>query len=261
MGPRRFAILLGALCATAAPAELVIPTVRFPMLTPSAASAGGFAPKGWSVERQATGDLDGDGRNDLAIVLRMRDPRNVLSNPDLGENPFDTNPRILAVALAQERGGYRLALQNHRLIPRREYTNLSDPFGAEDTDFEIRRGALRLSLYRFASAGGWDMGTTAFTFRWQGDALRLIGFDYTNVRRNSGCTSGLSINYLTGRAKLTLGHIGLDREQARWRHVSRRPLLTVDAVGDGLEFDGSGMLEALPSDCHAAGLAPDENGG
>ena len=67
----------------------------------------------------------------------------------------------------------------------------------------------------------------------------------------------LQLASLTRRAKTVLTHIGIDREQVNWRRLPARPLPTLDEVGDGLEFDAGGLLEDLPWDCHAAGLAPE----
>lgn len=233
--------------------DLVIPEVGYPVLPARGAGADAFAPPGWRVERQAQGDLNGDGEADLAFVLRMRDPANVVRHDSLGINPLDTNPRILGVALGVSPGNYRLVVQDRVLIPRHEYPNLSDPFGEEDSRFEIERGALHLSLYRFANAGGWDMGTTGFTFRWQQGALRLIGYDFTNVRRNSGCATSLSVNYPTRRARLSAGTIDSDAEQVRWRRLSAQPLRAIETIGDGLAFDPEGLVSGFPLDCAERG--------
>ncbi len=96
------------------------------------------------------------------------------------------------------------------------------------------------------SAGGWDMGSTAFKWRWQGGALRLIGFDYSNVRRNTGALSLLSVNYLSGRAKIGTGNIGTDREKVRWRSLRNRRAPTIAEVGDGLMFDPEKLVSSLP---------------
>jgi hypothetical protein len=227
--------------------DLVIPEVRYPALPATAANAEGFAPAGWAIERRAGGDLDGDGAADLAFVLRMRDPANILSHDGLGNNPFDTNPRILGIAFAAAGGrGYRLALQNHVLIPRRDFPTQEDPFFADDAEFAIAGGKLRLSLYRFMNAGGWDMGPTTFTFRWRDGALRLIGYDFVNVRRNSGRMTNLSINYLTRRVRTATGNIGSDRERVRWTRLRPAPLPTIDHIGDGLAFDPEGLIRRLP---------------
>lgn len=230
-----------------------IPPVSYPPLSPDAANAAGFAPAGWRVEREARGDISGDGTADLAFVLRMDDPANILPNGGLGDDPFNTNPRLLGIALGGAGGRYRLVARNHVLIPRREYPNESDPFAEEDALFEIARGSLRLSLHRFMSAGGWDMGSTVFTFRWRDDALRLIGFDYSNVRRNTGCITTLSINYLTRRARLAAGRIESDRDEVLWRRLPASPLPPIDTLGDGLDFDPAGLLSGFPLDCAEEG--------
>jgi hypothetical protein len=225
-------------------AELVIPPVRYPALPATAAAAEGFAPRGWRVEAQASGDLSGDGLADLAIVLRMNDPANILAHDLLGDNPFDTNPRILAVALGVPGGGYRLAAQDHELIARRDYPTQSDPFEGE---FAIAGGSLNVTVRLFMSAGGWDAGSAGFRFRWRDDALRLIGYDYRNVQRNSGCMTGLSINYLTGRVKRSAGRTDIDGESVRWSRIPVRALLPIERIGDGLAFDAGGARDnSLP---------------
>ena len=203
-----FAGLLAAIPAAAQ--ELVIPEVRYSRLPAAAADAAGFAPRGWRVEAQAMGDLSGDGRADLAFVLRMNDPANILAHDGLGDNPFDTNPRILAVALGVAGGGYRLAAQDHRLIARRTIRRSRIRRGGD----AIAPGSLNVTVRLFMSAGGWDAGSAGFTFRWRDNGLRLIGYDYLNVQRNSGCMTRLSINYLTGRVKRSSGRTDLNRDRA-----------------------------------------------
>lgn len=105
-----------------------LPQVRYPTLTPIASDAQGFLPYGWRLESQQTGDLNGDGLPDLALALQQQDLRDVVSDGVICGESVDTNPRILAVALAQRRGGYRLMAQNHTLIPR--YDNACAEEGA-----------------------------------------------------------------------------------------------------------------------------------
>src|SRR5882724_2087426 len=76
------------------------PEATYPKLAIHAVSPDDFIPKGWNLESMKKGDLNGDGRIDIALVLHQNDPRNVIHNKvGLGVNQYDTNPRILAVAL------------------------------------------------------------------------------------------------------------------------------------------------------------------
>lgn len=213
------------------------PAVRFPQIAATGRDAAAFAPKGWIVESQKTGDLNGDGRPDLAFVLHDAEKRNVLSNSGMGVDTIDTNPRILCVAFANADGsGYTLALQNHTLIPRWTSPTQDDNFGEDGGEIKIARGALQVSLHYFANAGGWDTGTTRFTFRFQNGRFELIGFDNENFARNSGEDTSTSVNYSTGREVIvTTPNEG--RARTKQKVLPKRALLTMEQVGDGIEFE------------------------
>ena len=206
----------------------------------AAKNAAGFAPRGWIVQVQTSGDLNGDGRPDLAFVLHGTDPKLHVRREGFGVEDLDTNPRILGVAFAQADGSYRLAAQNSSLIPRWTESNMEDYFGEEDGSLTIARGAFTVGLHYFANAGGWDAGSTALTFRWQHGRFELIGYDNDNTNRATLVETDTSVNYSTGveliktdapddtPAKVQRG--------MRRKHLPPRPLRTLDDVGDGLAF-------------------------
>lgn len=241
------ALLLGPGLAHAQ--DRALPPVRYPAIVAGAADAKGFVPKGWALEQQQTGDLDGDGLADLALALHQTDARNILPNTGgMCGDKIDTNPRILVIALARPGGGYRLAMQNHSFVPRHDNPCADDPFDANNEGgggIAIKRGTLHIRLTLFMSAGGWDMGSREFTFRWQQGALRLIGFDYLNVQRNSGEMQTLGINYLTRKVRIAHGKTDSDVDKVRWSTVPARVLLTLEQLGNGTEFSAGGMVDRL----------------
>lgn len=227
-----FAALLVALpCAAHA---LDLPPTQYPVLPAQAPDAAGFVPTGWTLESSREGDLDQDGRADLVLVLRQQDPRNVIEHDGFGPSPYDSNPRILAIAWSRP-SGYVLAAQDHQLIPRPDNPVMSDPL--EDGGVSIQRGTLKVALFSFSSAGSWSMGTTAFTFRWQDGAFVLIGYDQDSVMRNSGQTTSLSVNFSTRKVKRVEGSIEDDKEHVRWEPLRGRQRWTLQTVGDGWSFD------------------------
>lgn len=210
------------------------PAVVYPQLPAQGRDAAAFVPGGWKLEFERRGDLNGDGRADLLLVLKMADPRNVLENSGFGPDRFDTNPRVLAVAFA-EGDGYRLALQDHTLIPRPDSPNMEDYLdGAEPS---IARGAFSVNLHQFASAGSWSTSETTFRFRYGQGCFQLIGYDVHGMHRGSGEVRELSVNYLTGKAKLGDGSIEDDALRTRWRPLPKQSLRCLEQVGDGLAFD------------------------
>lgn len=236
--------LLAALAPVSfsAPAQDLPPAV-IPSIVATAPDAASFVPRGWRLELRAAGDLDADGRADLALLLRGDDPALRIPAP-MCDDPFDTNPRLLVIAFAAPGGGYRRVVANARLVPRRE--NPCEMDWIEEGALGIGRGGVSLHLHRMMSMGGWAAGTTRFTFRWRDDALRLIGWDYTYVARNSGATAGIGINYLTRRVRTETGGIDSDRGAVRWSTIAPAPLLTIDQIGDGLAFDPDRRIEKLP---------------
>jgi hypothetical protein len=216
---------------------LKIPDVVYPTLARHAANAEGFAPAGWRIESKVSGDLNADGAADLVLVLRQNDPRNVLDNRGgLGPDTLDTNPRILAAALARPGGGYDLVLQNHSLIPRTSEPTLDD-YLDEGGGVSIKRGTLRVALHLFASAGGWTMGTYTYAFRLRRGRFELIGYDADMTQRNSGEVDQTSADYLTGKLKQSVGRIDAAGVKSHWTALPPRAPLTLEAVGDGMAFD------------------------
>lgn len=232
------ALLLLCLPGDFAAADLVIPDVAYPKLAVTGSTAADFVPAGWKLEYSSTGDLNGDSAADLLLLLRMNDPKNVIANKEgLGEDPFDTNPRILAVAFAEKAGGYRLALENHTLIARRTVPTQSDPI-TDASDIAIERGALKVHLDFFLSAGGWGMFNCTYRFRYQNGRFELIGFDKVSTQRNTGEIEIVSINYSTGKVEIGTGTIESDETKRTVKKLEKkRKALTIEAIGDGLEFD------------------------
>lgn len=214
------------------------PEVTYPVLAARAASVKGFVPQGWVLEREVQGDLNGDGRPDRLFVLHQRDRRNILPNTGgLGVRSLDTNPRLLAVAYADEAGGFRLVLQDHRLIPRHVDAIITDAFSG----VAIQRGSVKVSLEFFASAGTYDTVTRDFLFRSENDCWRLIGFEDRYRHRGTGHTLDRSVNYLTGRMKVTSGsgeqHRGAPPSGTWWEALQRPERLCLASLGNGLEFE------------------------
>lgn len=216
-----------------------IPEVSYPAVVEQAADAAGFVPEGWRLEQTSDGDLNGDGRDDLVLVLKMDAAANRIDNTALGPDVFDTNPRMLVAALAEDSGGYRRVLADHALIPRPYSPNLDD-FLWEDEGggVKVEEGALRVSLHMWASAGTWFTSNTSFTFRYRDGCFRLVGYDQWSRHRAGDVFTTVSANYLARRAWRAEGSISDEGEPERiWLRLKKQPLRCLEDVGDGLEFD------------------------
>lgn len=234
---RRLALLGCVSLGSTAWAQDDAPPVRWPVLARTAPDAAGFAPRGWAVEASRTGDVDGDGIADLVAILHQRSPRNVLHEGQMRADGLDTNPRLLVVAIGRRGGPFRLLFANRTLIPRWTEWNLDDPLGVVD-GFVVQRGAFSVPLHLFANAGGWGASDRDLTFRVIGGRCVLIGYDEQYLQRNTGVTTTTSINYLTGVKQVDIDSIdGNTPARTRRTRLSKRPLPTIEEVGDGREFE------------------------
>lgn len=227
------AVLWGAIClGSSASAQNFERPVTYSAIPAEARDAAGFVPRDWLLEIEKEGDLNRDGAPDLLLVLRMNDPKNVVKDE---YRELDTNPRMLVVAFAdQAKKAYSLALADHTLITRHTNPNMDPPF---DEGAAIVNGTLQISLGLFMNAGGWHTSNNKFTFRYQDGCFKLIGYDSTVLKRNTGETQSVSINYLTKKAKIGKGSAESDQEKVSWKSLSSPKLLCLGAVGDGLDFE------------------------
>lgn len=220
----------------AAAALLALPcsalaAVVSPALPAQISGAAAAVPAGWRQEIVARGDLNNDGRPDLAIVLRKDDPH--LVHTDKSGRSFDDNPRRLAVYFARPSGGYRLAAQDGRLIPvgaQRDYDPIT---GIAQGGVTIALGTLQVSLGAFGSS----INSDTLTFRWQDGGFALVGYDSVSVSRSSNTEVTDSFDYLTARRKHSVERVSDEAPRVTWSDLPRRRLEALGEVGNGLDFD------------------------
>ena len=199
----------------------------YPALAETAATCSGFTPNNWTVMATAEGDLNKDGKPDCVLVLKGKDRRFVYKNNGLGSEEFDTNPRILAVAFADVKGGFRLHVQNNSFIVMSDSPTMTEPF----QDVSIRRGVLTFIFEEFYSAGSWSMSNRTYKFRFQNGEMTLIGVDKTSVQRSTGDIETRSYNLSTQRMTIEVGNISDDGKGKVTRKAIRvRPLPTLKSV-------------------------------
>ena len=192
--------------------------------TPVARAA--LVPTGWQVEAEASGDLDADGRLDLAMVL-------VREGVDLSiKDKTAVGPRRLVIAFGTE-DGFERVINNNQLIPPADDPDMEDVFDG----LKIAEGNLVLDLRLFAFAGGWSMWRKSFTFQWQDGAFALVLFDWTDVNRGTGQLTITTTDYAAKTVTTRHGSISTDVETSQTETLPTTNLTTLDDIVDGLAFE------------------------
>jgi hypothetical protein len=161
-------------------------------------------PAGYRLLDHTAGDLNQDGRPDLALVTQGTDSTRREAPPAPGMDSLDLNPRRLAIYFQQPDSSYRLVAQADQFIPLRESLNMDDPFDGVGV---TPRGVLQIDLHYFYSMGSWTTSDHSYKFRYQNERFELIGYDSNELHRGSGEVNSFSFNFSTRKMSRTTGSL------------------------------------------------------
>ena len=204
--------------------KFIFPTAAdYPQLTRTGRTPSDFVPTGFRVVEQTSGDLNGDRAADAAMVLIGESKKFLNRNEGLGEDVYDTNPRVLLI-LFRKGAGYRLAAQSNTFIIAPMSPVSSEPFQS----IAIKKGVLHINLELWQSAGSWGMTNVTYKFKYTGGDFVLVGADRTDAMRNSGETETYSYNFLTRRVSISKGNFSNDKPgKVSWKTLGKIKLRTL----------------------------------
>jgi hypothetical protein len=144
-----------------------------------------FIPKNYVPFDTIYGDLNKDGLEDCALIIKGTDKSKVITDDTRGK--LDRNRRGIIV-LFNKKEGYELAVKNYDCFS--SENEEGGVYYAPELDVEINKGKLFVS-YRHGRYGYWQ-----YMFRLQDNDLALIGYDSSS---NNGpiVLTETSINFLT----------------------------------------------------------------
>ena len=172
------------------------PVIDRSAIPDSGDSVNDFVPKGWKLEADVKGDLNGDGIADHALKL-------VEDRPAESDGTMPDRSRALVLVFADKSGTLTKAAVTDKLL---QCTACGGAFyGVSDAPAEvtIEKGVLVVNQDH---GSRWVTDVT-FRFRYdeQPNMFILIGFDYASRARGAGDVSTESTNYLTGKRITTVG--------------------------------------------------------
>jgi hypothetical protein len=203
---------------------------NYPEIPKSAAKVEGFVSPGWVIVSRANGDLNRDGRSDVALALWTEEASKADGYAtEQGPWPFYR----IVIAVAQPNGGYRLVTDIHTLLEPPGYSGAYEDALSAD-DLRIDRGKLDVSRQLLR-------GRVRLRFQWLNRAFRLIGYEYSGS--DGRCITDTSINFLTRKATIETGALDENGETRRFtRRIKRPPVTIEEAASEGYypERDMSG---------------------
>ncbi|MFZ6654085.1 hypothetical protein [Undibacterium sp. TJN19] len=198
------------------------PTPPFGKKLPATAPAlRDFVPRGWAVENQVSGDLNGDGQADIAAV--------VVQNKGAGDASGDDRQRGLIVLLASGKA-YSLLGSNDKLLQCQGCGGVKD-----GVNVTIKNGVLVVSQY--SGSREYSIYTWRFRLDASSQRLQMIGIDEEETDSMLGKGSTVSTNLLTGQQISETYQYNQKQERniiltSKKSKVAKTPTLFEDAVGN-----------------------------
>ena len=182
----------------------------FPTFNKTVKSVSDLIPARWHIKDSVSGDLNKDGRADMAMVLEYADTVREM-RPDSME--ITDHPRILLVLFRDSAtGGYRPFCQNNTFIIREgEGGMLNDPYGY----LSIKNNVLTVGVEFLRE-------TAEYKFRWQKGDLYLIGASDYGTTAATGESDGWEFNFSTSKARHAWRKAGSAKEQSEWKTFQPR---------------------------------------
>ena len=151
-------------------------------LPPEGKSLVDFLPKGWTVEDQVNGDLNGDGVSDIAAIL-------VQGKPDSAE---DEPQRAVIVLLGRDKEKFIPAGINDKFLECKGCLGVKESVG-----ISIKKGVIVVDQM----SGSREFSNETWRFRYDPKSQRfvLIGRDLDTGDGMEGTGTIESSNFLTGR--------------------------------------------------------------
>ncbi|HEX8461447.1 MAG TPA: hypothetical protein VF623_08450 [Segetibacter sp.] len=186
----------------------------YPIIKTTASHVNDFVPVGWMILDSASGDLNKDGFNDVAVILQLKDSVSLVNSE---ADTVLTQPRVLIILFKNRiDNSFRLIEQSTSFILSHENSSMEDPY----EDLVIENGILQFRFRLFYSAGSWDITNANYKFRYIGGQFILIGADKYILIRASLNYKEYSYNFLNGKRSFTTGNEEKHTKKTEWKAIN-----------------------------------------
>ena len=193
---RIFAGLCVGIALLVTPVASASADFNYPELPEKGSALSDWVPTGWLVKEKAKGDLNKDGREDLALILERKEPAPHRRGCGKDADTSNAPPRILILLLTRAEGGYQLSAVDTKIVSRADEGRI---FGDPLEMLLVERGSVVLHHYG-GSAWRWFQ---TYRFRYQDTGWFLIGFTDGSNHNVSRLSTMYDYNPLTGKMEIT----------------------------------------------------------
>lgn len=199
-------------------------------------------PTNWKLLSAANGDLNADGRSDVAFVIEKTDKNNlVLNEGGIGRDTINQNPRIIGIYFSNEKGKFLKQLQSNRLIVLQDSPTMDEPFQGLEI---LENGELKVDFHFWYSAGSWSTSWHTYHFKYQNDQFDLIGYHSEERHRGSGEATSCKINFLTRAMTIwrtTIDENDKETTEETLKYFKLEVLKSIQTLGTPFQWELNGF--------------------
>ncbi|KAA2218821.1 hypothetical protein [Maribacter flavus] len=164
----------------------------YPKLPKSVMEIHDLIPDSWQILSQVSGDLNGDGYEDLAFAIQSPVKETIQYTDDSESDTIVTSPRILGIYFGKRNGKFKKKLQSNTFIINRNTPVMDEPFkGLEilpDGEFQIL-----FFIWPCRECTSWS--EHLYSFRYQNKAFELVGYNENIAQRVSADDIAYNIDF------------------------------------------------------------------
>lgn len=149
-------------------------------------------PTGWKVLSKASGDLNGDGMEDLAFAIQSPLKKKVEYNDGIENDTLQVSPRILGIYFGKRNGKFKKVLQSNEFIINRNTPTMEEPFKGLQI---LPNGELQIDFYIWPCRECTTWSSHEYIFRFQNRAFELVEYKESATQRVSGDEMNYSIDF------------------------------------------------------------------
>lgn len=185
-----------------------------------------------------TGDLNGDGKEDLVEVCQfMKDER--LSKKEI-LNPEDATGRILRIFFCREDGSYDLFAKLDSFILFQDGSAIDEPF--EELTI-TNKGVLEIGFFTFTYVGAGPIARDIYKFRFQNESFELIGYEGIELDRFTLEAKKFSLNFSTRKMSVSASNYqNDDPPKVEWRTFTLKKLKSIRDLKKPFQWEFQGLF-------------------
>lgn len=199
-------------------------------------------PNNWKVLSIAHGDLNNDGKTDVAFIIENTNAKNIqLNESNIGRPTININPRVLGIYFRNKKGELVKKLQSNDFVILQDSPTMDEPFDGMKIH---ENGVLKIDFKFWYSAGSWSMSNHSYTFKFKKQQFQLIGYESSERHRGTGETIDCNIDFLTGKMKIletTTNENNIEQTIENSKKFKTKTFKTIQSLGKPFQWEFEGF--------------------